>query len=349
MSNGPGAVIIDDKTDNSQCKNRRTYHWYLAGAILCWLLFWLFITIPFAIYFTYKAIVAHYFASDEFFEIKKSIAKNTRDCNELNEHIEALKRTYTDYGHENQGTANYQDNSVWNYKRPNLRNEIVSNKVYRCSLTVCRNAAQQPFKYVCKYFNIKPDEETLEKFETTLNNYLAAEQGKELLKNERDKILEGITDQLPWYKFIIRQDELLEQLGFTMIDFSQLYFPKYTFQYISGGGNSSMRCDVVFDTKNLADFVQYLSELIKFRKSVAGQRALMTPSLREHIKERDHYTCRHCKNSVKAEPNLLLEIDHIVPLSKGGFTTEKNLQTLCWRCNRSKGAKLESEVRPKAA
>ena len=43
-------------------------------------------------------------------------------------------------------------------------------------------------------------------------------------------------------------------------------------------------------------------------------------------------------------PNLLLEIDHKIPLAKGGMTTEDNLQTLCWKCNRSKGAKLEEEL-----
>ena len=84
-----------------------------------------------------------------------------------------------------------------------------------------------------------------------------------------------------------------------------------------------------------------LASSVKFKKSIAGQRALMTSSLREEIKERDHYTCKKCKNSTEKEPNLLLEIDHIVPLSKGGLTSRDNLQTLCWRCNRSKGAKLE--------
>ena len=67
----------------------------------------------------------------------------------------------------------------------------------------------------------------------------------------------------------------------------------------------------------------------------------MTRALREHIKERDNYTCRRCGASLAVEPHLLLEIDHIVPLSKGGMTTESNLQTLCWRCNRSKGDKVE--------
>lgn len=45
--------------------------------------------------------------------------------------------------------------------------------------------------------------------------------------------------------------------------------------------------------------------------------------------------------STADEKNLLLEIDHIKPLSKGGITAEDNLQTLCWKCNRTKGAKIE--------
>lgn len=66
----------------------------------------------------------------------------------------------------------------------------------------------------------------------------------------------------------------------------------------------------------------------------------MTSSLREKIKKRDKYTCKYCGVSVKQEPNLLLEIDHIIPLSKGGITSEDNLQTLCWRCNRRKSNKI---------
>jgi 5-methylcytosine-specific restriction endonuclease McrA len=66
----------------------------------------------------------------------------------------------------------------------------------------------------------------------------------------------------------------------------------------------------------------------------------MTSSLREKIKGRDNYTCQCCSLSVKDERNLLLEIDHIVPLSKGGINSEVNLQTLCWKCNRSKGSRI---------
>lgn len=281
-----------------------------------------------------------YFNSDEFIEIKESIKEYTRECNELNEHIEELKSAYSGFKRIDYGEAKYIDNSIYNFKRPELKNVKESEYVYNCSLSVCKNAHQQPFKYLCKYFNIKPNEETLEKFENVLNDFSAAEQGKQLLKNKRDIILEGIINDIPFLIKTFSKKKLIRKLGFKDIDFSTLYFPKYTFSYTSGGGNSSMNCDIVFNIDTLDRFINYLSEIIKFKKSVAGQRALMTSSLREKIKKRDNYTCRKCGVSIKDEPNLLLEIDHIIPLSKNGQTTEDNLQTLCWKCNRSKGAKI---------
>ena len=35
-----------------------------------------------------------------------------------------------------------------------------------------------------------------------------------------------------------------------------------------------------------------------------------------------------------------LEFDHIVPVSKGGSSTARNLELLCERCNREKGAHI---------
>ena len=70
------------------------------------------------------------------------------------------------------------------------------------------------------------------------------------------------------------------------------------------------------------------------------QRALMTNKLRQFIKKRDNFTCRFCGNSTHKEPNLLLEIDHIIPVAKGGLTEENNLQTLCWKCNRNNSDKI---------
>lgn len=288
----------------------------------------------------YDIYTCFYYISDKFNEIKNSISDNTNECNELNEHIEELKKSYVDIKRIDYGSVNYSDTSVWNYKRPKALKFNDANNVYNCSRTVVSNARNQPFKYICKYFNIDLSEESLENFEKISNNFSAAEQGKVLLKNERDNIIKDISSRIPILIKLFNKKRLIKKLGFKDIDFSQLYFPKYSFNYVSSGGYSSMHCELTFDISTLDKFIEYLSDTIKFRKSAAGQRALMTSLLREKIKNRDRYTCCYCNNSIEKEPNLLLEIDHIVPLAKGGMTTEKNLQTLCWKCNRSKGSKI---------
>ena len=71
----------------------------------------------------------------------------------------------------------------------------------------------------------------------------------------------------------------------------------------------------------------------------AVERKKMTANLKKFILERDDYTCQVCGASLHNDFNLKLEVDHIVPISKGGKTDPSNLQTLCRKCNRSKGAK----------
>ena len=43
---------------------------------------------------------------------------------------------------------------------------------------------------------------------------------------------------------------------------------------------------------------------------------------------------------VRCESRERLEFDHIIPLSRGGANTSRNLQLLCEACNRSKGASI---------
>ena len=293
------------------------------------------------IYLLYLIYQAIYFKSKKFLAIKDEIKSYTDECNELNAHIEDLKKAYIGVKSVDYGVANYTDNSKYNFKRPELKKVKQETNTYECSLSVCKNAQQQPFKYICKYFNIEANEETLDRFEKVFNDFSAAEQGKILLKNKKEEILKNISSKIPFLIRTISKKTLARKLGFEDIDFSDLHFPKYSFKYVSGGGNSSMTCDVVFDLNNLEKFIEYLSGVIKFKKSVAGQRALMTAKLRESIKTRDNYTCQKCGVSTDDEPHLLLEIDHIIPLAKNGLTTEDNLQTLCWKCNRTKGSKIE--------
>lgn len=282
-----------------------------------------------------------YFKGERFLELKSRLQGYVTECNEMNQHIESLKDTYEAHEQVDQGVAEFVDNSRHNYQRRAMSQHNYDKYTVNCSSTVLRGARNQPFKYICKYFDIKPTEENLAKFEETLNNFSAAKQGVEFLKNKRDEVLESVKAEIPAVIRLFRKKKLEKKLGFEPVDFSEAYIPIYKFQYVSAGGNKAEAVRVPLTVDVLDRFVRFLGDIVKFRKSAAGQRALMTSSLRQKIKERDNFTCKKCKNNTNKEPNLLLEIDHILPISKGGMTAEDNLQTLCWKCNRTKGAKIE--------
>jgi hypothetical protein len=289
------------------------------------------------IYLIYSEL---YFRSKKFNLIKDSISKHTDNCNELNHYIEELKTSYVNIESYNYGAGEISDQSRYNFKRKEWSKMSQSNQVYNCSSTVLKNASTQPIKYLCKYYNIENTEDTLAKFEKVLNDFISVEQGKNLLLQERDSILRSLSKSIPFLIQRFSKEKLIRKLGFEQVDISDTYIPTFSFQYVSAGGNSSSRFDIKLNIDNLNQLINYLNDLIKWTKSIAGQRALMTSQLRDKIKKRDNYKCRSCNLGIKEEPNLLLEIDHIIPLSKGGITTYDNLQTLCWKCNRKKGAKI---------
>ena len=69
-----------------------------------------------------------------------------------------------------------------------------------------------------------------------------------------------------------------------------------------------------------------------------NQRKLMTKQLRKMVMERDNYTCQCCGKYMPDEVGL--QIDHIIPINKGGKTILSNLQVLCSKCNGRKSDKL---------
>jgi hypothetical protein len=59
--------------------------------------------------------------------------------------------------------------------------------------------------------------------------------------------------------------------------------------------------------------------------------------LRFEVFKRDDFTCQYCGRKT---PEVILELEHIIPLSKGGTDELDNLTTSCFECNRGKGASL---------
>ena len=61
----------------------------------------------------------------------------------------------------------------------------------------------------------------------------------------------------------------------------------------------------------------------------------MRKIVRHRILKRDHFKCQNCG----AKENL--QIDHILPLCRGGRHNEDNMQVLCRTCNCKKGRSID--------
>lgn len=72
---------------------------------------------------------------------------------------------------------------------------------------------------------------------------------------------------------------------------------------------------------------------------MAGRKSL-SKKIRFEVFKRDKFTCQYCGRKA---PDVVLEVDHINPVSKGGKNDLLNLVTSCMDCNRGKGAKTLSD------
>ena len=180
--------------------------------------------------------------------------------------------------------------------------------------------------------------EQIQKLQLLVEELETLKEAKQIIENYKKDYQQYIVG-VP--SFIMENDEdgFYSRLGFANVSESVLTVA-YKFSYTSGGGMAQRSFTVPMTEETIVELIKILESKLTFSAFAKEQRSLMTSKLRQMIKERDDYTCKYCGNSTHAEPNLLLEIDHIIPVAKGGFTEEKNLQTLCWKCNRHKGSRL---------
>jgi hypothetical protein len=64
------------------------------------------------------------------------------------------------------------------------------------------------------------------------------------------------------------------------------------------------------------------------------KRKSISKRIRFEVLKRDKFTCQYCG---KKAPDVILEVDHVEPKSKGGYDGILNFITSCYECNRGKG------------
>lgn len=71
------------------------------------------------------------------------------------------------------------------------------------------------------------------------------------------------------------------------------------------------------------------------------ERKPLSKKMRFDVFKRDLFACQYCGAT---PPKVVLEVDHITPVSAGGKNQVENLITSCFDCNRGKGAGLLTTI-----
>lgn len=282
--------------------------------------------------------ILKYYDSPAFLKIKKTCEELMNTQKEFNEYItEKVESISQLFGTRITRNETINDDE-YHYLRPYKK--AITPFTAEVSAAVFASAENSPLEYVIKNFypNKAAYPEQIQKLHLLVEELATLKEAKQIIENHKKEYQQYLND-VPDY--IMKEDEagFYSRLGFANIDENVLVV-EYKFSYTSGGGMAKRTFTVPMTEETIVELIQTLEGKLTITAFTKEQRALMTNKLRDSIKKRDNFTCCHCGNSIHAEPNLLLEIDHIVPVSKGGYTVEKNLQTLCWKCNRAKSNKI---------
>ena len=282
--------------------------------------------------------IYEYYNSDEFANVKNSCAVLMSSQREFNEYIEEKVNSIASlFGTRIlRNETNIADE--YHFIRPYKK--TITPFTAEVSAQVFASAENSPMQYIIKYFY--PDKEKypeqIQKLQFLIEELETLKDAKKILETNKISYQEYLTD-VP--DFVLTQDEagFYAKLGFADISENKLTV-EYKFVYTSSGGKAQRSFTIPMTEETIIELIKLLQGKLTQSVFAKEQRALMTSKLRQNILKRDNYTCRSCGNSIAKEPNLLLEVDHMIPVSKGGYTVEDNLQVLCWKCNRKKGNKI---------
>ncbi|MBE5910965.1 HNH endonuclease [Pseudobutyrivibrio sp.] len=284
--------------------------------------------------------ISEYYASDDFAKIKETCNSLNLSRKEFNEYIDEKAQSISKLFGTRVVRNETQHEDTYNYIRAYKKS--ITPFTAEVSSNVFGSAENNPINYIIKYFypNKSQYKEQIQKLKILIEELETLKEAKVIIDNYK-KDYEQYIQNVPAYVLENDEDGFYSRLGLAIIDEAILNV-EYKFTYTSDGGMAQRSFTVPMNEENIIELVNALESKLSIEALAKEQRAMMTSKLRMFIKERDKFTCCQCGNSTSAEPNLLLEVDHIIPIAKGGLTQEDNLQTLCWKCNRSKGAKIIS-------
>ncbi len=282
--------------------------------------------------------ILDYYNSESFFKVKETCKYLMDSQQEFNEYISEKAHSISKLFGVRVVRNQTKNEDRYNYIRPYRK--TITPFTAEVSKTVFSSAENNPLEYIVKHFypNRSSYPEQIQKLHHLVEELETLRDAKRIIDNYRSDYQQYL-GEVPSY--VIKEDEagFYSRLGFANLDESVLTV-EYTFTYTSDGGMAQRSFSVPMTEELIIALIETLQSKLSAKSFAEEQRRLMTRKLREFIKERDDFTCSYCGNSTHKEPNLLLEIDHILPVAKGGYTVEDNLQTLCWKCNRSKSDKI---------
>lgn len=181
-----------------------------------------------------------------------------------------------------------------------------------------------------------------------LKNYESSITENQFLLNTYDNEFEKIHDyttkeyvktlHLPWHIYQEIEYHICEKIRLHPLTHLGI---KCRIYYTSPQGRNSYKKEHIYGISDVKRALQHLDDKKKFQESKEYQRNLMSNSLRYDILKRDGFRCVLCGKT--ANDGVALEVDHIIPVSKGGKTVLSNLRTLCKECNRGKSNKYNPD------
>ena len=249
---------------------------------------------------------------------KHSIKKN----NKIIEHIENINKNYKSlfYFLDTNYTFEFECNSLQKYKNNNNDNSIFN---YLCNIV-----NENPNQWQNLITIINQNKNIYQKYMTNISTIQKQYSGLGYQKNKyiflsKKKYLK-IEDSL--CQKVILKPPITIKITITIF-------------YISPAGRNRYFTDYICNEKIVIEALKKLEEKKKYEQTKEYQRLILTPKKRYEILKRDNFKCQICGRT--QADGVKLEVDHIIPISKGGKTVDENLRTLCHDCNIGKSDKLE--------